>query len=62
MHQTIFMSLFQLTIELRDFNNLTIPSASDWLDKNPLLKWGAIASIAALALLVAQAFNNQGRI
>ncbi len=45
-----------------DFNNLTIPSVSDWLDKNPPLKWGAIASIAALALLAAQAFNNQGRI
>jgi NAD(P)-dependent dehydrogenase (short-subunit alcohol dehydrogenase family) len=45
-----------------DFNNLTIPSVSDWLDKNPPLKWGAIASIATLALLAAQAFNNQGRI
>jgi hypothetical protein len=38
------------------------PSVSDWVDKNPLLKWGAIGSIAALALLLAQAFNNQGRI
>jgi NAD(P)-dependent dehydrogenase (short-subunit alcohol dehydrogenase family) len=45
-----------------DFNNLTIPSVSDWLDKNPPFKWGTIASIAALALLAAQAFNNQGQI
>jgi NAD(P)-dependent dehydrogenase (short-subunit alcohol dehydrogenase family) len=32
-----------------DFGNLTIPSITDWLDKNPLLKWGAIAlGIASL--------------
>jgi NAD(P)-dependent dehydrogenase (short-subunit alcohol dehydrogenase family) len=32
-----------------DFGNLTIPSLTDWLDKNPLLKWGAIAlGIASL--------------
>ncbi len=30
-----------------DFGNLTIPSFSDWLDKNPPLKWGALA-VAAL--------------
>jgi NAD(P)-dependent dehydrogenase (short-subunit alcohol dehydrogenase family) len=42
-------------------NNLpTIPSLSDWLDKNPLLKWTAIGSMAALALLAAQAFNKEG--
>lgn len=34
-----------------DFKELTIPSFSDWLDKNPLLKWGAIAA-AALAVAV----------
>jgi len=45
-----------------DFRNLAIPSLTDWLDKNPPFKWGAIASIAALALLVVQAFNNEGRI
>ena len=45
-----------------DFSNLAIPSVSDWLDKSPPLKWGAIASMAALALLAAQAFKNGGRI
>jgi hypothetical protein len=45
-----------------DFKNLAIPSLTDWIDKNPPFKWGAIASIAALALLVVQAFNNEGRI
>jgi NAD(P)-dependent dehydrogenase (short-subunit alcohol dehydrogenase family) len=45
-----------------DFSNQVVPSVSDWLDKNPTLKWGAIASAAALALLAAQAFKNGGRI
>jgi hypothetical protein len=43
-----------------DFGNLVIPSVSDWLDKNPLLQWGAIASTAALALQVAQVIKEQG--
>ncbi|MEH2232724.1 MAG: SDR family oxidoreductase [Nostoc sp.] len=43
-----------------DYNNLVIPSISDWLEKNPLLQWGAIAGTAALALLAAQAFNKEG--
>jgi hypothetical protein len=38
-----------------DFGNLAIPSLSDLLDKNPPLKWGAIAATtlgaAALAML-----------
>lgn len=29
-----------------DFSNLTIPSFTDWLDKNPPLKWGAVAAAA----------------
>ncbi|MEH1813891.1 MAG: SDR family oxidoreductase [Nostoc sp.] len=41
-----------------DFSNLVIPSVSDWLDKNPLLQWGAIAGTAALALLAAQVFKD----
>jgi len=45
-----------------DFSNLAIPSVSDWLDKNPPLKWGAIALGGALALLAAQAFKNGGLI
>lgn len=41
-----------------DFGNLTIPSVSDWFDRNPTVKWGAIASAAALALLATQAFTG----
>lgn len=29
-----------------DFDNLTIPSLTDWLEKNPPLKWGALAAAA----------------
>lgn len=43
-----------------DFSHQVIPSISDWLDKNPPLKWGAIAGTAALALLAVQAFQNKG--
>lgn len=45
-----------------DFGNLAIPSVSDWFDKNPPLKWGAIAATtlgaAALALLATQTGNK----
>jgi hypothetical protein len=45
-----------------DFDELTIPSVTDWFDKNPPLKWGAIAATAlggvALAMLATQASNN----
>ena len=41
-----------------DFRNLVIPSLTDWLDKNPALKWGALVSTVALAFLAAQAFKN----
>lgn len=44
-----------------DFDNLAIPSVTDWLDKNPPLKWGAIATLGILALLSAQAFKG-GRV
>ena len=40
-----------------DFSNLTIPSFTDWLDKNPPLKWGAVA---AAALGVAAALGAWG--
>lgn len=44
-----------------DFGNLAIPSFTDWLDKNPALKWGAIAGTAlgalVLATLAAEAFK-----
>lgn len=42
-----------------DFGHLAIPSFTDWLDYNPVLKWGAIAGTAALAILVAQVFRGQ---
>ncbi len=42
-----------------DFGHLTIPSFTDWLDRNPALKWGAIAGTAALALLATQVFRGQ---
>jgi len=45
-----------------DFSHLAIPSVSDWIDKNPILKWGAVASVAALAFLAAQAFNTDGQV
>jgi NAD(P)-dependent dehydrogenase (short-subunit alcohol dehydrogenase family) len=39
---------------------LEIPSVTDWLDKNPAIKWGATAAGAiALAFLAAQTFNNE---
>ena len=43
-----------------DYSNFVIPSVSDWLEKNPVLQWGAIAGTAALALLVAQVIKEQG--
>jgi NAD(P)-dependent dehydrogenase (short-subunit alcohol dehydrogenase family) len=41
---------------------LEIPSISDWLDKNPAIKWGALTGVAALALLATQGFRNGDRI
>src|SRR4028118_2416604 len=46
------------TIEGSLSEALEIPSITDWLDKNPVIKWGAIAGVAALALLATQAFNK----
>lgn len=42
-----------------DYENLVIPSVTDWLAKNPALGWGALAGTVALALLATQAFNNE---
>ena len=45
-----------------DFGNLAVPSVTDWFDKNPPFKWGAIAATtlgaAAFALLATQAANR----
>ena len=36
-----------------DFNELEIPSISDWLEMNPALKWGALtATLAAIAFAI----------
>lgn len=45
-----------------DFSHLAIPSFTDWIDRNPVVKWGAVAGMVALAGLVAQAFNQDGQI
>jgi hypothetical protein len=45
-----------------DFSNQVVPSVSDWLDKNPTLKWGTLVGIVALALLASQAFKNGSQI
>jgi NAD(P)-dependent dehydrogenase (short-subunit alcohol dehydrogenase family) len=45
-----------------DFGHLAIPSVTDWLDKNPALKWGTIAAtlvgLSALTLLSAQTIKS----
>ncbi|MEH1835936.1 MAG: SDR family oxidoreductase [Nostoc sp.] len=43
-----------------DYGNLVVPSVSDWLEKNPLLQWGAIAGTLALAYLADQVFKKEG--
>jgi len=37
-----------------DFDGLSIPSLSDWLEMNPIAKWGAIAGLGALAFLASE--------
>lgn len=43
------------------FGNLVLPSVSDWLERNPGVKWGAIGSTVALALFLGQMLKN-GRV
>lgn len=47
-----------------DFGNLTIPSISDWFDRHPPFKWGAIAGIGlgALALFASLASGEGSQI
>ena len=40
-----------------DFTRMVVPSVLDWVDKNPVLKWGAIASVA-LAFAVTQGMRD----
>jgi len=40
------------------FSHLALPSFSDWLERNPAVKWGAIGGTMALALLVGQILKN----
>lgn len=42
-----------------DFDELAIPSFLDWFDWHPKAKWGAIAGIAALALLASQTLGGK---
>ncbi|MGF1676374.1 MAG: SDR family oxidoreductase [Rivularia sp. (in: cyanobacteria)] len=44
-----------------DFNELVIPSISDWLAKNPTLKWGALAAVGAVASFAAIALGNRNQ-
>ncbi|MEB3218595.1 MAG: SDR family oxidoreductase [Nostocales cyanobacterium 94392] len=44
-----------------DFNELVIPSVSDWLAKNPTLKWWALAAVGAVASLAAIALGNRNQ-
>ncbi len=41
-----------------DFGHLTIPSVTDKLEQNPALKWGAIATTAALAFWATQTWKD----
>ncbi|MBW4564741.1 MAG: SDR family oxidoreductase [Mojavia pulchra JT2-VF2] len=41
-----------------DYSHLVIPTFLDWLDKNPILKWGSIGSVAALALVLIQTLQS----
>ena len=41
-----------------DFGNLTIPSFTDWLDRNPAFGWG-VAGAALLAMVAIQASNSE---
>jgi NAD(P)-dependent dehydrogenase (short-subunit alcohol dehydrogenase family) len=41
-----------------DFSKMVVPSILDWVDKNPVLKWGAIAGVA-VALAVTQAMRKE---
>ncbi|MEX0268758.1 SDR family oxidoreductase [Leptolyngbyaceae cyanobacterium UHCC 1019] len=48
-----------------DFGQWVIPSVTDWIDKNPVLKWGTVAGaligVSALAI-AAQVFNQDGEL
>jgi NAD(P)-dependent dehydrogenase (short-subunit alcohol dehydrogenase family) len=42
-------------------DRLVIPSVTDWIEKNPTVKWGAtLAGVGALAMLANQVFNSDG--
>lgn len=41
-----------------DFSDKTIPSFLDWLDFHPAAKWGAVAGLGTLALLVTQVLKD----
>ncbi len=41
-----------------DFTDKTIPSFLDWFDLHPVVKWGTAAGLGALALIVANLFQD----
>jgi len=43
-----------------DFGNLVIPSISDWFDKRPQFKWGAIAAGVGVIALLASLASREG--
>jgi hypothetical protein len=45
-----------------DFGNLTIPSVSDWIVKNPAVKWGLIALASAVVIVGANQIRNATRL
>jgi NAD(P)-dependent dehydrogenase (short-subunit alcohol dehydrogenase family) len=40
------------------FSHLAVPSVTDWLERHPTVKWGAIGGTMALALLATQVFKT----
>lgn len=45
-----------------DYSDKTFPSLSDWLEMNPVVKWGAIAGLGAVALLATGLFRDNNSI
>jgi len=41
-----------------DYSHLSIPSFLEWLDFHPALKWGAVAGVSAIALMITGALSG----
>ncbi len=59
-------NLYQPVLEHTDIHGpyqaAEIPSVLDWVDRNPGIKWGAIATLAALSVLGVKVLNNDGQV